>query len=65
MAERSLASVGTGRLQANADLVHDSLTDPRIGALFRTVIAAAACDSVCAGALRGSYRTRLAEWAPW
>ncbi|MGW4158629.1 TetR/AcrR family transcriptional regulator [Streptomyces sp. NPDC004788] len=68
MAERSLPSADTGSLagdlQANADLVHDSLTDPRLAALFRAVIAAAACDPVCASALRGFYRTRLAEWAP-
>ncbi|WP_234342688.1 TetR/AcrR family transcriptional regulator C-terminal ligand-binding domain-containing protein [Streptomyces sp. NRRL B-3648] len=67
-AERSLPSADTGSLvgdlQANADLVHDSLTDLRIGALSRTAITAAACHSVCAVTPRGFYRTRPAECTP-
>ncbi|MFI8961205.1 TetR/AcrR family transcriptional regulator [Streptomyces sp. NPDC053493] len=68
MAEQSLPAVDTGSLagdlRENAALVHRTLTDPRMGAVFRAVIAAAACDEDCADALRGFYRTRLAEWAP-
>ncbi|MFD7976649.1 TetR/AcrR family transcriptional regulator [Streptomyces sp. NPDC059071] len=68
MAEQSLPAADTGSLagdlRANAELVHRTLTDPRMGAVFRAVIAAAACDEECARALNGFYRTRLAEWAP-
>lgn len=68
MAEQSLPASDTGSLpgdlRANAELVRSTLTDPRMGAVFRAVIAAAACDEECAGALAGFYRTRLAEWAP-
>ena len=68
MAEQSLPAADTGSLagdlRANAALVHRTLTDPRMGAVFRAVIAAAACDEECATALRGFYRTRLEEWAP-
>ncbi|XIE79940.1 TetR/AcrR family transcriptional regulator [Streptomyces sp. SBR177] len=68
MAEQSLPAADTGTLagdlRANATLVRETLTDPRMGAVFRAVIAAAACDETCAAALRGFYRTRLAEWAP-
>ncbi|MFJ9812111.1 TetR/AcrR family transcriptional regulator C-terminal ligand-binding domain-containing protein [Streptomyces sp. NPDC101158] len=68
MAEQSLPAADTGSLpgdlRANAALVHRTLTDPRMGAVFRAVIAAAACDEECARALNGFYRTRLAEWAP-
>ncbi|MFI8826046.1 TetR/AcrR family transcriptional regulator C-terminal ligand-binding domain-containing protein [Streptomyces sp. NPDC053431] len=68
MAEQSLPAADTGDLagdlRANAALVHRTLTDPRMGAVFRAVIAAAACDEECARALNGFYRTRLAEWAP-
>ncbi|MEV7278401.1 TetR/AcrR family transcriptional regulator [Streptomyces sp. NPDC093111] len=68
MAERSVPAADTGGLagdlRANAELVHRTLTDPRMGAVFRAVIAAAACDEECARALNGFYRTRLADWAP-
>jgi AcrR family transcriptional regulator len=68
MAEQSLPASDTGSLpgdlRANAELVRDTLADPRMGAVFRAVIAAAACDEECARALADFYRTRLAEWAP-
>ncbi|MFI1653704.1 TetR/AcrR family transcriptional regulator [Streptomyces sp. NPDC020472] len=68
MAEQSLPASDTGTLagdlRANAELVRATLADPRMGAVFRAVIAAAACDEECARALAGFYRTRLAEWAP-
>ncbi|MFE5730900.1 TetR/AcrR family transcriptional regulator [Streptomyces sp. NPDC056528] len=68
MAEQSLPAADTGGLagdlRANATLVLETLTDPRMGAVFRAVIAAAACDEECARALGDFYRTRLAEWAP-
>ncbi|WP_374115701.1 TetR/AcrR family transcriptional regulator [Streptomyces sp. NK15101] len=68
MAEQSLPASDTGSLagdlRANAELVRATLADPRMGAVFRAVIAAAACDEECARALAGFYRTRLAEWAP-
>lgn len=68
MAEQSLPASDTGSLagdlRANAALVRETLTDPRMGAVFRAVIAAASCDEECARALAGFYRTRLAEWAP-
>ncbi|MEU3609545.1 TetR/AcrR family transcriptional regulator [Streptomyces sp. NPDC035033] len=68
MAEQSVPAADTGSLagdlRANAALVRETLTDPRMGAVFRAVIAAAACDGECARALNGFYRTRLAAWAP-
>lgn len=68
MAEQSLPAAHTGSLdgdlRANARLVLDTLTDARMGPVFRAVIAAAACDEQCADALRGFYATRLREWAP-
>ncbi|MEU7016949.1 TetR/AcrR family transcriptional regulator C-terminal ligand-binding domain-containing protein [Streptomyces sp. NPDC046385] len=68
MAEQSVPAADTGSLagdlRANAELVHRTLADPRMGAVFRAVIAAAACDEECARALNGFYRTRLAAWAP-
>ncbi|MGW0464167.1 TetR/AcrR family transcriptional regulator [Streptomyces sp. NPDC003027] len=68
MADRSLPAADTGTLagdlRANAELVRETLTDPRMGAVFRAVIAAAACDEECAAALNGFYRARLEEWAP-
>ncbi|MFF4174004.1 TetR/AcrR family transcriptional regulator [Streptomyces sp. NPDC001744] len=68
MAEQSLPASDTGSLaddlRANAELVRTTLADPRMGAVFRAVIAAAACDEECARALAGFYRTRLAAWAP-
>ncbi|MEU2115472.1 TetR/AcrR family transcriptional regulator [Streptomyces sp. NPDC016459] len=68
MADQSLPAADTGSLagdlRANAELVRDTLTDARMGAVFRAVIAAGACDEECARALADFYRTRLAEWAP-
>ncbi|MDV9188150.1 TetR/AcrR family transcriptional regulator [Streptomyces sp. SR27] len=68
MAEQSLPASDTGSLpgdlRANAELVRATLTDPRMGAVFRAVIAAAGCDEECARALGAFYRTRLGEWAP-
>ncbi|WP_221356801.1 TetR/AcrR family transcriptional regulator [Streptomyces beigongshangae] len=68
MAEQSLPRTDTGSvledLRANAALVRRTLADPRQGALFRAVIAAAACDGRTAAALRRFYDVRVAEWAP-
>lgn len=68
MAEQSLPRTDTGTvlgdLRANADLVRRTLADPRQGALFRAVIAAASCDARTAEALRRFYEVRVAEWAP-
>ncbi|MGP3978474.1 TetR/AcrR family transcriptional regulator [Streptomyces sp. 8N114] len=51
-------------LEANATLVRRTLTDPRQGALFKAVIAAATCDALAAEALHRFYAARVAEWAP-
>ncbi|MFJ4470065.1 TetR/AcrR family transcriptional regulator [Streptomyces sp. NPDC089424] len=68
MAEQSLPREETGSvlgdLLANARLVGRTLADPRQGALFRAVIAAAVCDERTAAALRRFYEVRVAEWAP-
>ncbi|MFI5705043.1 TetR/AcrR family transcriptional regulator [Streptomyces xanthochromogenes] len=68
MAEQSSPRTDTGSLdgdlRANARLVVGTLTDPRQGALFKAVIAAATCDDRAAGALRRFYATRIEEWAP-
>ncbi|MFE1798170.1 MULTISPECIES: TetR/AcrR family transcriptional regulator [unclassified Streptomyces] len=68
MAEQSLPRTETGSvlgdLRANAALVCRTLADPRQGALFRAVIAAAACDARTGEALRRFYEVRVAEWAP-
>ncbi|MFG2552254.1 TetR/AcrR family transcriptional regulator [Streptomyces sp. NPDC048581] len=68
MAEQSSPREETGSvlgdLRANATLVQRTLADPRQGALFRAVIAAATCDARTAGALRRFYEVRVAEWAP-
>ncbi|MFV0132816.1 TetR/AcrR family transcriptional regulator [Streptomyces sp. HMX87] len=68
MAEQSLPRTETGSLlgdlTANARLVRRTLTDPRQGALFKAVIAAATCDPRTAEALRRFYDIRVAEWAP-
>jgi AcrR family transcriptional regulator len=68
MAEQSLPRTETGSLlddlRANARLVQQTLTDPRQGALFRAVIAAATCDAHTAEALHRFYRARITEWAP-
>ena len=41
-----------------------TLADPRQGALFKAVIAAATCDAKAAEALHRFYDTRIREWAP-
>lgn len=68
MAEQSLPRARTGSLEgdlrANARLVRRTLTDPRQGALFHAIIAAAACDARTAEALHRFYDTRIREWAP-
>ncbi|MFI9611348.1 TetR/AcrR family transcriptional regulator [Streptomyces sp. NPDC052023] len=68
MAEQSLPREETGSvlgdLRANARLVQRTLADPRQGALFRAVIAAATWDERTADALRRFYEVRVAEWAP-
>ncbi|WP_406311553.1 TetR/AcrR family transcriptional regulator [Streptosporangium sp. NBC_01639] len=67
MAEQSLPRTDTGSLiedlKANARLVVKTLTDPRQGALFKSVIAAATCDERTAEALHRFYATRIEEWA--
>lgn len=67
MAERSVPRTDTGSLdedlRANARLVVRTLTDPRQGALFKSVIAAATCDARTAQALRRFYAVRVQEWA--
>ncbi|CAO5227481.1 TetR/AcrR family transcriptional regulator [Frankia sp. AgKG'84/4] len=68
MAEESVPRTETGSLlgdlRANADLVRRTLGDPRQGALFQAVIAAATYDERTAQALRRFYDARIAEWAP-
>lgn len=68
MAEQSLPRTETGTLlgdlRANARLVQRTLADPRQGALFKAVIAAATCDAKAAEALRRFYDIRVREWAP-
>lgn len=68
MAEQSLPRTETGSLlgdlRANARLVWRTLTDPRQGALFKAVIAAATCDAKTAEALHRFYDVRVREWAP-
>ncbi|OSZ62240.1 TetR family transcriptional regulator [Streptomyces pharetrae CZA14] len=68
MAEQSSPREETGSvlgdLRANASLVQRTLADPRQGALFRAVIAAAACDERTAAALWRFYEVRVDEWAP-
>jgi AcrR family transcriptional regulator len=68
MAEQSLPRTETGSLagdlRANARLVQRTLADPRQGALFKAVIAAATCDPRTAEALHRFYGTRIDEWAP-
>ncbi|MEU8699645.1 TetR/AcrR family transcriptional regulator [Streptomyces sp. NPDC048680] len=67
MAEQSSPRTATGSLaedlRANARLVLRTLTDPRQGALFRSVIAAAACDARTARALHRFYAIRIKEWS--
>ncbi|MFE2521684.1 TetR/AcrR family transcriptional regulator [Streptomyces mirabilis] len=68
MAEQSSPRADTGSvlgdLRANAALVRRTLADPRQGALFRAVIAAATCDVRTAEALRRFYDVRVSEWVP-
>ncbi|GAA3189201.1 MULTISPECIES: TetR/AcrR family transcriptional regulator [Streptomyces] len=68
MAEQSLPRTETGTLlgdlRANAQLVRRTLADPRQGALFKAVIAAATCDDQTAAALHRFYEVRVAEWQP-
>jgi len=68
MAEQSSPRAETGSLlddlRANARLVQRTLTDPRQGALFKAVIAAATYDPRTADALRRFYGVRIREWAP-
>ncbi|MGW7262697.1 TetR/AcrR family transcriptional regulator [Streptomyces sp. NPDC054842] len=68
MAEQSLNRTDLGSvledLRANAALVQRTLADPRQGALFRAVIAAATCDARTAEALARFYEVRVAEWVP-
>ncbi|SCD38911.1 transcriptional regulator, TetR family [Streptomyces sp. OspMP-M43] len=67
MAEQSLPRADTGSLaddlRANARLVVRTLADPRQGALFAAVIAAATCDPRTAEALHRFYAVRIAEWS--
>ncbi|MET3985295.1 TetR/AcrR family transcriptional regulator C-terminal ligand-binding domain-containing protein [Streptomyces sp. PvR034] len=68
MAQQSVPRTETGTLlgdlTANARLVRRTLADPRQGALFKAVIAAATCDPNAARALHEFYAVRVAEWAP-
>ncbi|MGK5632463.1 TetR/AcrR family transcriptional regulator [Streptomyces sp. URMC 123] len=68
MAEQSLPRTDTGSLlgdlKANARLVQRTLADPRQGALFTAVIAAATCEARTAEALHRFYDIRVTEWAP-
>ncbi|GAA3473993.1 MULTISPECIES: TetR/AcrR family transcriptional regulator [Nonomuraea] len=67
MAEQSTPRTDSGSLdedlRANARLVVKTLTDPRQGALFKAMIAAATCDERTAAALHRFYATRIEEWA--
>ncbi|MEU4329324.1 TetR/AcrR family transcriptional regulator [Nonomuraea dietziae] len=67
MAEQSTPRTDSGSLdedlRANARLVVRTLTDPRQGALFKAMIAAATCDERTAAALHRFYATRIEEWA--
>ncbi|MEU0106014.1 TetR/AcrR family transcriptional regulator [Streptomyces sp. NPDC006251] len=68
MAEQSAPHTETGSLlgdlTANARLVQRTLTDPRQGALFKALIAAATGDAKTAAALHRFYDIRVREWAP-
>ncbi|SFK93914.1 transcriptional regulator, TetR family [Streptosporangium canum] len=67
LADRSVAHADTGDLEAdlleNATSVLDALTDPRLGATFQAMIAAATCDNAAATALHQFYARRIGEWA--
>ncbi|MFF5978580.1 TetR/AcrR family transcriptional regulator [Streptomyces olindensis] len=68
MAEQSAPRAETGSLlgdlTANARLVQRTLADPRQGALFKALIAAATGDAKTAAALHRFYDIRVKEWAP-
>ncbi|MFC9281666.1 TetR/AcrR family transcriptional regulator C-terminal ligand-binding domain-containing protein [Streptomyces collinus] len=68
MAEQSLPRTDSGSLlddlRANARLVRRTLADPRQGALFKAVIAAATSDARTAEALHRFYEIRVQEWVP-
>ncbi|MDQ0408246.1 TetR/AcrR family transcriptional regulator [Streptomyces sp. NPDC000349] len=68
MAEQSLPRTESGSLlgdlRANARLVQRTLADPRQGALFKAVLAAATCDPQTTVALQRFYEVRVAEWEP-
>jgi AcrR family transcriptional regulator len=68
MAEQSSPRTETGSLlgdlRANARLVQRTLTDPRQGALFKALIAAATGDAKTEAALHRFYDIRVREWAP-
>ncbi|MEV0911642.1 TetR/AcrR family transcriptional regulator [Streptomyces hokutonensis] len=68
MAEQSLPRTETGSLlgdlKANARLVQRTLANPRQGALFKAVIAAATCEAKTAEALHRFYDIRVEAWAP-
>ncbi|MEU7556040.1 TetR/AcrR family transcriptional regulator [Streptomyces sp. NPDC044571] len=68
MAQQSVPRTETGSLlgdlRANTRLVQRTLADPRQGALFKAVIAAATCDPKAAEALQGFYSARVDAWAP-
>lgn len=68
MAEQSLPRARTGSLEddlrANARLVRKTLADPRQGALFGAIIAAATSDTRTAEALHRFYARRIREWVP-
>ncbi|MGW7477809.1 TetR/AcrR family transcriptional regulator [Nonomuraea muscovyensis] len=67
LAEQSSPHADTGSvegdLRANAVGVLAAVTDPRLGATFQAVIAAATCDDDAAGALHAFYGRRVREWA--
>ncbi|GAC68275.1 TetR/AcrR family transcriptional regulator [Gordonia soli] len=67
MAGQSVPATRTGDLladlQANAELVVDTLADPRQGRLFAALIAAATHDRSTRAALDDFYRTRVDEWS--
>jgi hypothetical protein len=67
LADQSAAHADTGGiegdLRANALNVLGAVTDPRLGATFQAVVAAATCDADAAAALRAFYARRVGEWA--
>ncbi|MFI0975834.1 TetR/AcrR family transcriptional regulator C-terminal ligand-binding domain-containing protein [Streptomyces sp. NPDC021093] len=67
MAEQSLPRARTGSaeqdLRENARLVVKTLTDPRQGRLFKSLIAASLCNDQAAQALHRFYAVRITEWA--